>query len=195
MQDPILIFFRIWFSTICKLSDFLMHLWMFFSLFFWSLIISPDSLLSLSVHLVSISLWLRPQVIGCLQLSWTEATNSWAAPHHHAPTGIYPANTSSWANWPLTVCLAALKNHQSVSDRLFSNSVSSVQLIVNTSRESQNIMSMSEASSKLYLAASASQVKWCLKRKLEVLAVFDGNSITSSPLACQKSDTKVPSKA
>ena len=54
-------------------------------------------------------------------------------PHHHAPTGIYPANTSSWANWPLTVCLAALKNHQSVSDRLFSNSVSSVQLIVNTS--------------------------------------------------------------
>ena len=133
LQDPILIFFRIWFSTICKLSDFLMHLWMFFSLFFWSLIISPDSLLSLSVHLVSISLWLRPQVIGCLQLSWTEATNSWAAPHHHAPTGIYPANTSSWANWPLTVCLAALKNHQSVSDRLFSNSVSSVQLIVNTS--------------------------------------------------------------
>ena len=88
----------------------------------------------LSVHLVSISLWLRLQVISCLQLSWTEATNSWAAPHHHAPTGIYPANTSSWANWPLTVCLAALKNHQSVSDRLFSNSVSSVQLIVNTSQ-------------------------------------------------------------
>ena len=116
LQDPIFIFFRIWFSTICKLSDFLMHLWMFFSLFFWSLIISPGSL---------------PSPRSDLSMGSSDRLSAIILNRSHQQMSS-PSSCAS-SNWPLTVCLAALKNHQWPFIFKFSL-CSSVQLIVNTSQ-------------------------------------------------------------
>ena len=162
-----------------------MHLWMFFSLFFWSLIISPGSLL---VHLASVR--------SLHGLKWSVVCNypeqKPPAAAEEQPIIMRQELASPSSNWPLTVCLAALKNHQWPFIFKFSL-CSSVQLIVNTSQ----VLKYHVKGQFKTLACSErwpSEVMFEEKIRSLSWAVFDGNSITSS-LACQKADTKVPSKS